>query len=142
MRLRYLYIALGIAWVVSRPYGTAVANSNHDRIAHGTWTGAGYAVEGSWKIIREGKRRFIVLSKDFETVAAPDLKIFLSPTAVDKLDDDNATRGSLRVAKLKKAKGAQRYEIPAKVSLRKYASVIIHCERYTKLFAKASLTDG
>ncbi len=80
-----------------------------------------------------------ILDADFSTKKAPDLKIFLSPLSVNDANEENSTKGSLMIAPLTSNKGAQSYEIPESVVLTNYASVLIHCEAYAKLWSAASL---
>ena len=119
---------------------TSVALAQKSTVLHsGTWTKKSFTVKGSWKIIQKGDKRFIVLDENFDTKKAPDLKIFLSPLPLETLNGDNvAVRGRL-ISPLKSNKGAQRYEIPAKVRLESYKSIVIHCEKYGKLWSGAAL---
>lgn len=110
-----------------------------DVVMEGTWTTKGFDVDGTWKIVREGGKTWVVLDDAFNTKSAPDLKIFLSPNPASGLDNRNATQGSTLVAELKSNRGAQRYEIPAGVDVRSFRAIAIHCEKYTKLWAAADL---
>ncbi len=105
--------------------------------ATGKWTKKAHAIKGTWKI----DANQIVL-KDFATKKAPDLKLFLSPRTVSELNNQNAVKGSILVAKLKSSKGDQSYALPKGVDLSKYKTVIIHCERYSKLWGAAALTPA
>jgi len=116
--------------------GAALAQTT---LHQGTWTAKGYEIEGTWKIVERGGELWVILSEDFKTRDAPDLKIFLSPTPLDELRNRNANRNALRVAELEKADGAQEYQIPGVSDLGEYRSIIIHCERYTKLWGGADL---
>ncbi|GHC65829.1 DM13 domain-containing protein [Roseibacillus persicicus] len=104
----------------------------------GVWTKKANTINGTWSIKEQGGKKVLVL-KDFKTATAPDLKIFLSKRTVADLSSRNATQGSLLVAKLKTTKGDQSYALPANVDLSKYKSVIIHCEKYSKLWGAAKL---
>ena len=89
--------------------------------------------------MRDGGKTFVVLDAAFNTTSAPDLKIFLSPNPSASLDNRNATQGSQLVAVLTSNRGAQRYEVPAGVDLQRFKAIVIHCEKYTKLWAAADL---
>ena len=102
--------------------------------ASGSWTKKNYAVNGTWKIENQQ-----VQLNQFSTTKAPDLKIFLSPLPVSQLNDKNATQGAKLVAKLKSPKGTQSYALPKGIDLTKYKSIIIHCEKFSKLWGAASL---
>jgi len=43
------------------------------------------------------------------------------------------------MSELKNLKGAQRYELPADVELTKYKSLLLHCEKYSKLWGAGEL---
>ena len=56
----------------------------------GSWTKKSFSVSGTWSIVEEGGKHFVVLSDDFKTKKAPDLKIFLSNHTVDSANGKNA----------------------------------------------------
>lgn len=104
----------------------------------GSWTKKSFGIAGEWSIVEEQGRRFLVLDDRFKTRSAPDLKLFLSTHALADANGKNATRGSVLIAKLDKAKGGQRYELPD-VDLEAYSSLLLHCEQYGKLWGGAPL---
>lgn len=111
-----------------------------DRTLHsGTWTKKTNTIDGSWSIVEKSGRRYIVLDSKFKTTKAPDLKIILSPTAVKDLKSKNAMTKAKVIALLKSHKGAQRFEIPKGVDLKKFKTIAIHCEKYTKLWGASSI---
>lgn len=112
-----------------------------EELFSGSWTKKNYSVAGAWSIVADGTDRFVVLDEEFATRRAPDLKVFLSPLPLDALSDGNATSGSFRIAKLEKHKGSQRFSIPAEVNLEDFKSLLIHCEKYSKLWAGAKLNS-
>ena len=67
------------------------------------------------------------------------LLYFLSPLDADSVVASNATSGSVLIAELKKARGAQRYALPADVDLEQFRTLVLHCEQYTKLWGVSSL---
>ena len=77
--------------------------------------------------------------KGFKTATAPDLKIFLSPQTSGQVTSRTATKGSVLVSRLKSSKGDQSYALPANLDLSKYKSIIIHCEKYSKLWGASKL---
>lgn len=105
----------------------------------GTWTKKGFDIDGQWQIVDEGGKRYVVLNDAFRTKNAPDLKIFLSAKPLAQITGSNATQQATLVAKLKSNKGAQRYEIPAGTNLGNFKTLIIHCEKYSKLWGGAAL---
>lgn len=104
----------------------------------GTWTKKENTINGSWSITESGDKKVISL-KGFKTASAPDLKIFLSPKSTSEVSSKNATKGSVLVAKLKTTKGDQSYTLPAGIDLSKYKSVVIHCQRFSKLWGVGKL---
>ncbi len=105
----------------------------------GVWTKKSFAVSGTWSIVEEGERRYVQLSDDFKTKNAPDLKIFLSNHSLSDANGKNATKGAVLVGALPRVKGAVRLELPADVDVSKFATLLLHCEKYSKLWAAASL---
>ena len=111
-----------------------------DVVKAGTWHAVAHAgTGGGWQIVIDNGAAYVEMTKDFATEKAPDLKIFLSPRKSSELDGDNATKGSLRVAKLTSHRGAARYALPRGVDLAKYKSIVLQCEQYAVLFAKSAL---
>ncbi|MBK1834091.1 DM13 domain-containing protein [Roseibacillus ishigakijimensis] len=104
----------------------------------GTWIKKANSISGTWSIGLQGGQRVIAL-KDFKTATAPDLKIFLSTKPADQLTSRNATNGALYVAKLKSSIGDQSYVLPKDVDLSRYKTVLIHCEKYSKLWGVGKL---
>lgn len=119
---------IGVVWCVV--FVVAV----HSESASGSWFKKTQRVSGSWTI--DG--RTLTLT-GFKTKKAPDLKIFLSPHPVESLTNKNATRGAKRVALLRSPTGDQAYTLPAGVKLSDYRSIMIHCEKYSKLWGAAPL---
>ncbi|MEO0444611.1 MAG: DM13 domain-containing protein [Verrucomicrobiota bacterium] len=100
----------------------------------GSWSKAQVATSGSWSIAGNT----LTLS-DLSTRTAPDLKIILSPHSVGDLRSSNAMSGAVVISPLQSNKGSQTYVIPNHVDLSNFQSIGIHCERFTKLFAKSAL---
>jgi len=108
-------------------------------VADGSWTKKTQSASGTWEIEDAGGVLKLTVSDDFKTRKAPDLKIFLSPLTVAEVKNKNATSGSLFVAELPKFKGGFEVTLPAGTELGDYNSVLIHCEKYTKLWVAADL---
>lgn len=104
-----------------------------------SWVKKSFSVSGTWQIVEENGAQYFVLSDDFKTKSAPDLKIFLSKTSVKDASGKNATKESLLVGELPRVKGAVRLKIPAGTDLSEYQTVLLHCEKYSKLWAAAAL---
>ena len=117
-------------------------------VAQGPWNKVDYEVAGHWKITRHGEQLFVEVGDDFETKNGPDLHILLSPKPLKQLTDANASQDALVVGLLqtsddavlfKKMKGAQRLVIPSEARLSDYRTILIHCVRFSHLWAGAEL---
>lgn len=112
-------------------------------VARGTqWTKKTKKVSGSFEIAAMGERSFeLRVGPDFDTSSAPDLKWVLSPHTVAEAKNGNALEGGLIIAALTDDEGAQsfRFELPEGRDLNDFASLLVHCEQYTKLWGAAAL---
>ena len=120
--------------------GTAAADAVYaaDTVASGGFSNVAMKTKGTWAIETRDDGVYVILSADFKTRKAPDLKIFLDTQKASNVDDDNAADG-LFVAELKSAKGGQEYKLPAGVDLSAYKSFVIHCEQYSKFWAAGDI---
>lgn len=105
----------------------------------GGWTKRYQKIQGSWSIVETAEGRFLELDDAFKTRRAPDLKLFLSPRAAADVTPNNAVDGSVLISKLRKARGGQRYELPADLDLEQFETLVLHCEQYTKLWGVSPL---
>ena len=105
-----------------------------DASASGQWSKAEVKTSGSWSL--EGRTLSLT---GLSTKSGPDLKLILSPHAFDDLTSANAMTGAVVISPLKSHRGDQVYTLPANLDLSKYHSLGIHCEKFTKLFAKSAL---
>ena len=126
-----LFLALGLA--------LATVGGQTYAAPSGSFVEQNKRTSGTWSIETRADGQYVVLSDDFKTKRAPDLKIFLSPRQPDQLTGSNATTGSTFVAELTSNKGGQAYKLPAGVNLDDFASVLIHCEQYSVFWAAGSL---
>lgn len=99
-----------------------------------------YALKGAVTVEQRGEQTVLVFSDDFRTKKGPDLKVFLSKNAVASATGANATTDAIRLGALTSNKGAQEYVLPAGVSLSDYASVLVHCEAFSKLWGGADIS--
>jgi len=79
--------------------------------------------------------------EDFATSNGPDLKVYLSAAPASS-DDDAFNDDFVDLGPLKGNIGNQNYAIPPDVDLRKYASAVVWCRRFTVGFAVAPLTQA
>ena len=136
MKRQYIIIAMLFAFVSGAMAQTeTVFEGEFERESR--WT----TFEGGWKIVKNGDSYTVELQDDFEAKKAPDLKIFLSKASLDKISGKNAVKigEPVLVAKLNKYKGKASYTIPAGINPSDFATIIIHCEEYSKLWGGAPL---
>lgn len=107
-------------------------------LAAGSWSKKSFKIAGSWRIVEEQGQRFLELDADFKTKKAPDLKLFLSRQALAEANGKNATRDALLIAPLASHQGSQRYALPD-VDLADYPTLLLHCEKYSKLWGGSPL---
>lgn len=132
--MKKLLIVLSYVFVV----GTAFAQE----VGSGEWSKKTFKIRGEWNIEQqEDGSHLLTLSDSFKTRNAPDLKLVLSPHSLESRENENALRDAVVVAPLKSNKGAQSYVIPAGTDLSTFSSLLIHCEKYTKLWGGTSLKN-
>ena len=99
-------------------------------LKEGVIEGVGHTASGTAKIYREGNNSVIVLDP-FNSQNGPDLKVYLS-------SDEKATK-YLNLGPLKSTTGKQSYDVTGMPDLSEYKFVLIWCEQFSVLFAKAEL---
>jgi len=109
-----------------------------ERLASGGFSNQAQRITGSWSIEREADGVYLVLSSDFRTRSAPDLKFFLHTLPASQITAQNATRGVF-VGDLPNARGAQRIRLPANIAPARFRSLVLHCEQYTVLWSAGDL---
>lgn len=117
---------------------TALAGTPAQAGPLGDWEKQEYRIEGSFRIDQRADGAYLVLSDDFKTRRGPDLKIFLHTAEAGAVTGGNAAQGKL-VSVLESRKGAQEYKLPAGIDLAAFQSVVIHCERFSKLWGAGNL---
>jgi hypothetical protein len=137
--LTALTLPLFILGMLLLPAADASAASGDTTVYTGSWSKKTYSASGTWKIVKNGDDHFVVLDSKFKTKSAPDLKLFLTKSKASSLTGKNATKNAVRIAKLNSNKGAQRYKLPKNISPADYATLIIHCEEYSKLWVTGTL---
>lgn len=103
----------------------------------GSWVKKTQSIQGQWRLEQRGGDVFLVLSDDFKTRNAPDLKFVLSNQSVEQVNNKNAMQEASIVALLKSNKGAQEYKLPGNYG--SFKTLLLHCQKYTKLWGAASL---
>lgn len=126
------------ALVFALTMASLAPNASADDLGGG-WTKRYQKIHGNWSIVETSEGRFLELDASFKTRRAPDLKLFFSPRAASAVTPDNAVEGSVLIAKLRAARGGQRYELPADLDLSQFETLVLHCEQYTKLWGVSPL---
>lgn len=138
-RLPLTVLTTALFTLLLLPAMHAAADEGDATVHQGSWDKETYSTSGQWKIVRNGDNHYVVLDGDFKTRKAPDLKLFLSTKPASELTNKNATANAVRIAKLDSIDGAQRYRLPSSVDLDDYKTLMIHCEKYSKLWSTGSL---
>lgn len=137
--LTALTLPLFLFGLLLLPAAHASAATGDTTVHAGTWSKKTYAASGTWKIVKNGDDHFVVLDSKFKTKSAPDLKLFLTKSKASSLTGKNATKNAVRIAKLTSNKGAQRYKLPNNINPADFTTLLIHCEKYSKLWATGNL---
>ena len=125
-------------------YAVAIADGI---VKKGIWQTIDYQASGGWLIVEENNKLYVVLGSQFKTTYGPDLHILLSKKPLQQLTDGNANSSSTIVGLLKTTqegfsrviKGPQRLLIPKNINIEDYQSIIIHCVKFSHLWAGSSL---
>lgn len=83
--------------------------------------------------------RTVFLEPDFEVEPGPKFHVYLVPKANVRKEADVKDAMYVDLGRLRAFKGSQRYSIPDGVDIKKYASVVIWCERFGVLISPADL---
>jgi CRISPR/Cas system CMR-associated protein Cmr3 (group 5 of RAMP superfamily) len=105
-----------------------------------TWVKKHYTVSGNWSVETEGSKTYLVLHSDFKTSKGPDLKLFLMKKNVSSIGKSEAVeKQAILIGKLKSIKGEQRYLIPKNITVSEFKSLVIHCQKYTKVWGATAI---
>lgn len=106
----------------------------------GEWEKASYDVRGSWSIVSKEDGIYVILDEKFKTKRGPDLFILLSPLEYSEVNNENADQGAYKVVQLESFKGAAEFKIKDKdLDLSEYKSILIHCIKYSHLWAGSGI---
>jgi len=105
-----------------------------------TWVKKNYTVSGNWSVETEGSKTYLVLHSNFKTSKGPDLKLFLTKKSVSSIGkSETIEKHGLLLGELKSFKGEQRYLIPNNISISEFKSLVVHCEKYTKVWGVTAI---
>jgi len=104
----------------------------------GAWEKKSQKIKGTWSIVEQDGGFVLNLSEDFKTRNAPDLKLVLTKASLAETNNNNALADThVIISLLESNKGAQSYALPDDYA--DYDTLLIHCEKYSKLWGGASL---
>jgi hypothetical protein len=83
--------------------------------------------------------RTVFLEADFKVGPGPKYHVYLVPKAAIRVSDDLKDAMFVDLGRLRSFEGSQKYELPAGLDLKAYASVIIWCEQFGVLISPADL---
>ncbi|WP_335965213.1 DM13 domain-containing protein [Galbibacter sp. PAP.153] len=96
------------------------------------WVEKVYNVKGNWSITEKNGQHYFRLGSNFNTLAGPNLKLYLSPLKMSEIKNREAIdkEGGVLIAELKSNKGSQQYKLPEDINLTDYKSIVIHCQQF------------
>ena len=107
-------------------------------LSSGEFVSIDHHTSGRSRLIRLADGSRVVRLEGLDTSNGPDLYLYLSTNPTDgeegRFDDDVVSLG-----RLKGNRGDQNYEVPAAVDLKRFASVVIWCDRFNSAFGAAPL---
>ena len=99
-------------------------------LKQGTIIGVGHTASGTAKVYDDAGKKVIVFDP-FNSQNGPDLKVYLSK-------DQDATQ-YINLGALKSTTSKQSYDVTGMPDLEEYKFVLVWCEKFTVIFAKAEL---
>jgi Electron transfer DM13 len=106
-------------------------------IQSGNFVATGEPTSGVAQMVQENGRYYLDLSEDFKTKSGPKLVVVL--TNFFEPPKRLVPGTYIKLGKLQKIKGTQRYEIPSTVDPNTFHSVAIWCEPFNITFGHAML---
>lgn len=114
-----------------KPQGTMAMRS-------GKFVKAEHPTQGIVMLVNEGGKSYLAFDQTFKTDSGPDLYVILYRTGQPPITGIKE-KDYVRVAKLQKVSGAQRYALPQSVKPGNFSSVAIWCRKFNATFGYASL---
>ncbi|MBF2008283.1 DM13 domain-containing protein [Chlorogloeopsis fritschii PCC 9212] len=106
----------------------------------GVFKSAETPTQGMVKFITEKGQRYLEFDQNFKTNRGPDLFVILyrnSTVPVSGIKE----KDYIRIARLQKTSGTQRYAIPSNVKLEDFKSVAVWCRAFNATFGYAPLAS-
>jgi Electron transfer DM13 len=104
----------------------------------GTFKAAEHPTTGTVRVITEQQKRFLEFDSSFKTDNGPDLFVILHRSDAPP-ESGVKEKDYVRIARLQKTSGTQRYAVPENVNLADFKSVAIWCRAFNATFGYAPL---
>ncbi|MDM9382039.1 DM13 domain-containing protein [Chlorogloeopsis sp. ULAP01] len=115
------------------------AQSTTSAAKTGVFKSAEQPTQGMIKFVTEKGQRYLEFDQNFKTNRGPDLFVILyrnSTVPVSGIKE----KDYMRIARLQKISGTQRYAIPSNVKLEEFKSVAVWCRAFNATFGYAPYT--
>ena len=111
-------------------------------IARGdVWKKKTKKTKGAFEIAQTENGNVIRFADNFKTAKAPEpLRIVLSEHTTKSASNKNAMNQGRVVAMMNNYKGGQTHELPEDLEIKPGMTLLLHCEKYTKLWSAAEIT--
>ncbi len=123
----------------TEPTTSVAENTGTNTSQTGTFRRAEHETRGNVKVVTENGRRYLQFDSSFKTDNGPDLFVILYRN--DSVPDSGIKgKDYVRIARLQKTSGTQRYAIPDNVNLANFQSVAVWCRAFNSTFGYAPLS--
>jgi Electron transfer DM13 len=95
-----------------------------------------HPTQGTASIVTKSGKQYLQLDRSFKTDNAPDLQVLLHQQGSPK---DYSGDNYVNLGRLQKITGAQLYEIPTDVDIKRFKSAVIWCRIFNSTFGFAPL---
>lgn len=107
----------------------------------GDWKKKSKKTRGAFEISETPDGQVIRFADDFKTAKAPEpLRIVVSSHTVKSARNKNAMEGGQVVGLISDYKGGQSHALPDGLHISPGSTLLLHCEKYTKLWSAAPIT--
>lgn len=114
--LVFLFVIVGVVFVVDK-----------------SWIKKFFDVKGSWSVVEQGGKFWIVLVDDFFIKKVFDFKFFFFKKSGVEFNGKNVVDGVF-IVKFEFYKGGQCYEIFVNVDFSQFVMFVLYCEKYLKFW--------
>lgn len=107
-------------------------------VKSGTFKAAEHPTKGTVSVVTEQGKKFLEFDGNFKTDNGPDLFVILHRSDAPP-ESGIKEKDYVKVARLQKTSGTQRYAVPNNVNLADFKSVAIWCRAFNSTFGYAPL---